>query len=159
MSSTCIRWLQYCRWMTIATSRFSFPVVRGRGLPATLLPTPVSSVRASLRCPLASGCWPLKQAITQSHHWVAAASHVIVIDFLHPSPTHPILSPSVSKSGDLCGRLRTVLSSPVSSSSKSEVLRKSKLSKALSTVRLRLDERLRWPGSRHWKEEGREEGS
>lgn len=74
-SSTCMRWLQYCRWMTIATSRFSFPVVRGRGLPATLLPTPVSSVRASLRWPLASGCWPLKQENTQSHHWVAAASH------------------------------------------------------------------------------------
>lgn len=61
---------------------------------------------------------------------------------LRPSPTHPILSPSVSKSGDLCGIVRTVLSSPVSSSSKSEVLRKSKLSRALSTVRLRLDDRL-----------------
>lgn len=44
----------------MATSRFSFPVVNGRGLPATLFPTPVSSVRASLRCPLASGCWPLR---------------------------------------------------------------------------------------------------
>lgn len=43
----------------MATSRFSLPVVRGRGLPATLLPTPVSSVRASLRWPLASGWWPL----------------------------------------------------------------------------------------------------
>ncbi len=53
-----MRWLQYCRWTTMAVSRFSFPVVRGNGLPATLFPTPVSSVRASLRWPLASGCWP-----------------------------------------------------------------------------------------------------
>lgn len=69
---------------------------------------------------------------------------------LPPSPTHPILSPSASKSGDLCGgMLRTALSSPVSSSSKSEVLRKSKLSRALSTVRLRLDDLLLWPGRRH----------
>lgn len=142
--------------MTIATSRFSFPVVRGRGLPATLLPTPVSSVRASLRCPLASGCWLLKERRTQSHHRVAAASHRTMyctdtckqteryknIKCLRLSPTHPILSPSVSNSGDLCGTLRTALSSPVSSSSKSEVFRKSKLSRALSTVRLRLDERL-----------------
>lgn len=66
------------------------------------------------------------------------------------SPTHPILSPSASKSGDLCGGMpRTALSSPVSSSSKSDVLRKSKLSRALSTVRLRLDDRLLWPGRRH----------
>ncbi|KAG7268451.1 hypothetical protein CRUP_037011 [Coryphaenoides rupestris] len=37
------------KWTTTATSRFSLPVVSGRGLPATLLPTPVSSVKASLR--------------------------------------------------------------------------------------------------------------
>lgn len=59
----------------MATSRFSFPVVRGKGLPATLLPTPVSSVRASLRCPLASGCWPLEQVIAQSDHCAAVAFH------------------------------------------------------------------------------------
>lgn len=59
----------------MATSKFSFPVVRGKGLPATLLPTPVSSVRASLRCPLASGCGPLYSVITQSHHKVAVAFH------------------------------------------------------------------------------------
>lgn len=64
-----MRWLQYCRWMTMATSKFSFPVVRGSGLPATLLPTPVSSVRASLRCPLASGCWPLRHAYPVTTEW------------------------------------------------------------------------------------------
>ncbi len=49
-------------------------------------------------------------------------------------------------------RERVAASSPVSSSSKSEVLRKSKLSRALSTVKLRLDERLLWAGTRHWGE-------
>lgn len=58
----------------------------------------------------------------------------------------------MSKKGDLGGwtaRAAAALSSPVSSSSKSEVFRKSKLSRALSTVRLRLDEELLWPGRRH----------
>lgn len=49
-------WVQYCKCLTMVISRLSLPVVRGRGLPATLVPTPVSSVRASLRWPLASGC-------------------------------------------------------------------------------------------------------
>lgn len=101
-SSTCMRWLQYCRWMTIATSRFSFPVVRGRGLPATLLPTPVSSVRASLRCPLASGCWLLKERSTQSHHWVAAASQrtVYCTDTDTSFKRHDTITKSVSHSPD-----------------------------------------------------------
>lgn len=64
--------------------------------------------------------------------------------------SYPILSVSISKKTE---RETVTLSSPVSSSSKSDVLRKSKLSSALSTVRLKLDERLRWAGHRHWAEQ------
>lgn len=59
MHPTWTSWVQYCKCLTMVMSRLSFPVVSGSGLPATLVPTPVSSVRASLRWPLASECTDL----------------------------------------------------------------------------------------------------
>lgn len=66
--------------------------------------------------------------------------------------THPGFSVSVSENTESAPPPMWQASSPSSSSSsKSEVLRKSKLSNALSTVRLKLEDLLRLPAGLHCK--------
>lgn len=66
--------------------------------------------------------------------------------------TYLLFSVSVSENTESAPPPAWQTSSPSSSSSsKSEVLRKSKLSKALSTVRLRLEDLLRLPAGLHCK--------
>lgn len=99
-------------------SRLSFPAVSGRGLPATLVPTPVSSVRASLeRCPWLLGepicnCWSRKGSETlavsfctettgqnstwlvsgpHSTHWKSCISYLKKLRY----PSNTTLSPSL----------------------------------------------------------------
>lgn len=65
--------------------------------------------------------------------------------------THPGFSVSVSENTESAPPPMWQASSLSSSSSKSEVLRKSKLSNALSTVRLKLEDLLRLPAGLHCK--------
>lgn len=69
----------------------------------------------------------------------------------HELYTYLFFSVSVSENTESAPPPTLQTSSPSSSSSKSEVFRKSKLSKALSTVRLKLEDRLRPPAGLHCK--------
>lgn len=99
-------------------------------------------------CAILELCTGLPLTVTKGD-CISCDGRNVSIGCLH---THPGFSVSVSENTQSAPPLTWQASSPSSfSSSKSEVLRKSKLSNALSTVRLKLEDLLRLPAGLHCK--------